>query len=46
MPVLDIFQVSSLLLRADVMDKKRFMLEELTNKLAGIINTATHERRS
>ena len=45
MTVLDSLVVNSLLLRADVLDKKRYTLAGLANELAGITDTATHGRR-
>lgn len=45
MPVLDTFLINSLLLRADVLDKKRYTLAGLANELAVFTETATHGRR-
>lgn len=48
MPVLDTFLVNSLLLlllRANVLDKKRYTLAGLANELAVFTETATHGRR-
>ncbi|HBM2591080.1 TPA: hypothetical protein LUX83_003225, partial [Enterobacter hormaechei subsp. hoffmannii] len=45
MPVIDTFLVNSLLLRADVLDKKRYTLAGLANELAGLTDTAIHGRR-
>jgi len=45
MPVPDTFLVNSLLLRADVLDSKRYTLEGLANELAVFTETATHGRR-
>ncbi|KTH67018.1 hypothetical protein ASV20_22350 [Enterobacter roggenkampii] len=45
MPVLDTFLINSLLLRADVLDKKRYTLAGLANELAGITGTAISGRR-
>ncbi|HHT2664506.1 TPA: hypothetical protein ACTYSP_004171 [Citrobacter freundii] len=45
MPVLDTFLVHSLLLRANVPDKKRYTLAGLANELAVFTETATHGRR-
>ena len=45
MPVLDTFLINSLLLRADVLDKKRYTLAGLANELAGITVTAISGRR-
>ncbi|KML22969.1 hypothetical protein VL10_14435 [Leclercia adecarboxylata] len=45
MPVLDTFLVNSLLLRADVLDKKRYTLAGLANELAVFTETAEHGRR-
>ncbi|EPZ3711653.1 hypothetical protein ACXL35_004400 [Salmonella enterica subsp. enterica serovar Infantis] len=44
-PVLDTFLVNSLLLRADVLDKKRYTLAGLANELAVFTETAAHGRR-
>ncbi len=44
-PVLDTFLVNSLLLRADVPDKKRSTLAGLANELAVFTETATRGRR-
>ncbi|ENP5941949.1 conjugation system SOS inhibitor PsiB [Salmonella enterica] len=45
MSVLDTFLVNRLLLRADVLDKKRYTLAGLANELAAFTETATHGRR-
>ncbi|WP_445445389.1 conjugation system SOS inhibitor PsiB [Citrobacter portucalensis] len=45
MPVLDTFLINSLLLRADVLDKKRYTLAGLANELAGITVAAISGRR-
>lgn len=44
MQVIDTFLVNSLLLRADVLDKKRYTLAGLANELAGITGTPIHGR--
>ncbi|WP_320744727.1 hypothetical protein [Enterobacter sp. 276E10] len=43
--MLDTFLINSQLLRADVLDKKRYTLAGLANGLAGITETAEHGRR-
>ncbi|HGU9533070.1 TPA: hypothetical protein ACNBTF_003924 [Escherichia coli] len=43
--MLDTFLVNSLVLRADVPDKKRSTLAGLANELAVFTETATHGRR-
>lgn len=43
--MIDTFLVNNLLLRADVLDKKRYTLAGLANELAGITGTAIHGRR-
>jgi len=45
MPVLDTFLINSLMLRADVLYKKRYTLAGLANELAGITGTAISGRR-